>query len=204
MTRSDLRFPLATGSLVGTSPSYFSWSLRLLHLLFRQYLLVVLWFFSLSLYPEFSLFLPLFAWLRSALFFGGCRSLHFFCVFSFRSAFLTCLLLLSLLSFAILPVPPWGSLRFPSLVKGLSLSGFSSLFLLSLHVWSLGFRSYYLGSRLFLWALLPLPCAASPYCFCRPWAFPSLPHSWFLSPHSSSSPFLSAWCFLSFSCFFFS
>ena len=44
---------------------------------------------------------------------------------------------------------------------------------------------------------------SSPYCLFRPLAFPSLPSSWFISPCSSSSLFLSTWCFLSFSCFFF-
>ena len=60
-----------------------------------------------------------------------------------------------------------------------------------------GCRASFLGSGLFLWAL-HLSCASSPYCLFRPWAFPSLPRSWFLSSHSSSSIFLSAWCFLYF------
>ena len=68
VTRSDLRFPLATGSPIGPSPFCFSWPLRLLLRLFRQVFVDVPWFSSLFLYPGFTLFLHLFARIRSALF----------------------------------------------------------------------------------------------------------------------------------------
>ena len=103
-------------------------------------------FSSLALYPESSPFLFLFAGFRSGLSIGGCCSLHLFCVFSFRSAFLTCLLPLPLLSFDVLPFPAWGALWFPSLVRGFSLPSISSrvlffflFFFWSLHLVSLGF-----------------------------------------------------------------
>ena len=108
-----------------------------------------------------------------------------------------CLLLLRLLSFLVFQFLhgvlcgffPWLGV-YPFLV---SLTSFLCLSMLG----PFRFRSYYLGFGLFLWALLHLPCASSSYCLFRPWAFPSLPHYWFLSPRSSSL-FLSAWCFLSF------
>ena len=76
--------------------------------------------------------LRLFAWIRSALSIGGCRSLRLFCVlpFSFRSALLDCLLLLPLLSFAILQCSSVGFFVISFLTLGFLPSG-------SLRAWSL-------------------------------------------------------------------
>ena len=115
VTCSDLRFLLATGSPVGTSPFSFSLPLRPLLQLFRKFLLDVPWvdFLYLGVLSLLSSFcLDSF----HSLFIGGCRSLHLFCVFSFSFrlpgffvAFISCPL-------PFFSLPPWGSLRYPSLV----------------------------------------------------------------------------------------
>ena len=69
VTRSDLRFPFVTGLPVGTSPFSFLLALRLfLRLLQQIFLLVFPWFSYFFLYQGFTLFLRLFAWIRSSLF----------------------------------------------------------------------------------------------------------------------------------------
>ena len=128
------------------------------------------------------------------------RSLHlwvsfpsYFLCFSFSSAFLTCSLPFPFFRFlhgVLCGFLPWLGV-FPFRI---SLPSFLCLSMLG----PFGFRSSYLGSGVFLWALLHLPCASSPYCLFWPWAFPSLPHYWFLSPRSFSSLCLSAWCFMYF------
>ena len=126
VTRSDLRFPLATGLPVGTSPFCFSWPFRLLLQLFRQFLLDIPWVLSLSVSGGLSLPLS-FTWIRSALSLslsiGGCRSPLPFLRFSFRSAFLDSLLLFSLLSFAILHSSSVGFFAFSFLSFGFLPSG---------------------------------------------------------------------------------
>ena len=156
--------------------------------------------FILFLYPEFFLFLhllPRFAPLSL------CSWVSFpppFCVFLFfpPSWILCCFSLSCPLPF--FSLPPWGSLRCPSFV-GFLPSGSLPLVSESLCAWSLRvFLSSGLRSGHFLSALLLLlSCASSPCCLFRPWNFPLLSHSWFVSSRSSflsfsplgvSSPFI--------------
>ena len=159
VTRSDRRFTLATGSPVGTSPFCFSLPLRVLLCCFVRLWSDVPCFSSLALYPESSPFFPLFAWIRSALSIGGCRSLHLFCVFLFvRPSWLFCCLCLSC------PLPFFHFLHgvlcsFLFLVRGFSLPGISSLILLCLHTWSLRV-SFFLS---WFWPF-PLGSSLSPLC----------------------------------------
>ena len=147
------------GSPVGTNPFCFSLPLHLLLRLFRPALVCCSLFFLLvsvsgifSLPSSFCLdsFRPLYWWVSFP---------SYFLRFSFSLAFLTCLLLFRLLSFPILRFPPWGALRFPSLVRGLSLPGISSLVLMSLHAWSLRI------SFLLSW-FRPFPLSSSSSLLC--------------------------------------
>ena len=92
VTRSDLRFYLSNEVAHWDEFLFFLFALRVLRRLFVRLWPAVSCFCSLALSPGYSPFLNLFAWLRSILFIGGCRSLPLFCVFSSFSAFLFCLL----------------------------------------------------------------------------------------------------------------
>ena len=93
MTRSDLRFPLATGPPVGPSPFYFSWPLRLLLRVFHLFPGCFLGFLLFRFCTYFSFFVFCLGWF----------SLFYLGEFSFRSSFLGSLLPFSTLSSAILP-----------------------------------------------------------------------------------------------------
>ena len=80
-TRLDLRFFLSDGVARWDVSLLFLFAPCLILRLFRQALVGCSLFFLLVSVSEFSLVLPLFAWLRSALSIGGCRSLPVFCVF---------------------------------------------------------------------------------------------------------------------------
>ena len=194
VTRSDLRFYLSDGVARWDESLLFlfapSCSTLVVSSAFGQLFHVFLPSLCIrNLLPSF-LFLP--GFVPSSLLVGV---VPFICsAFSFRLAFLTCMLPLLLLSFAFLPFPPWGALSFPSLVRGFSLPGISSFVLLSLHTWSLRVSFFLSWFRPF-----PLVCSSSPLCVLssclfRPWAF-SFAY-WFLSSRSSSYLFLFAWCFL--------
>ena len=106
MTRSDLRFPLATGSPVGTSHFCFSLLLHLLLRLFCQdFVGCSLVFLLVAVSGVFSLLLRLPPWFCTSLCWGGVlRSI--FSVFSFRSTvldyFVTLLLPVLCLSYVFL------------------------------------------------------------------------------------------------------
>ena len=162
VTRSDLRFPLATGSPVGTSPLCFSWppssSPPVVSSVFVVCSLGFILFCIWSSLSSFVFCLCLFCSL-----YWGVSFPPPFCVFLFilPSWILCCFSLNCLLPF--FSLSPWGSLRFPSLVSGFSLPGLSpSLLSLSAHGPS-GFPSSGLSSDHFLCALL-ISCAYSPSC----------------------------------------
>ena len=188
-----------TWSPVGTSPFLFSLPLRPLLRLFRQALVGCSLFFLLvyvsGVFSLPFLFLPglglpsllvgVIPFIFSPFFFSfGLPNL--FVAFSISCPFPSCRFLHGVLC-GFLPWLGISSFRV-SLPSSLCLFSFGPF----------GFRPSYIGSGLFLWAFLPLPCAYYPYCLFRPWAFPSLPRYWFISPRSPSSLFLSAWCFLCF------
>ena len=128
VTRSDLRFPLATGSPVGTSPFCFSWPLCLSSGYFVSF-----WRMFPGSHPCFSIqgyfssfvFLPGFVPLSLSI--GGFRYLRLFCVFPLLFVLpywiICCFYLSCPLPF--FSVPPLGSLQFPSLLWGSSLPGLS-------------------------------------------------------------------------------
>ena len=91
---------------------------------FVRFLLDIPWFSSLFLYPGFKLFLRLFACIRSTLFLLRMSFPPSFLCFSFRSTFLDCCFCFSC-PLPFFGIPPWNSLRFPSLVWGFSLPGLS-------------------------------------------------------------------------------
>ena len=123
VTRSDLRLPLATGSPVGTGPLCFSYPFVFSSGCFVSFFVgCSLGFILFCILSSFSFFVFCLCSFPS-LFVGVVPSA--FLRFSFRSAFLDSLFLFSILSFALLQSPPWGSSRFPLLVLGFSLPGLS-------------------------------------------------------------------------------
>ena len=195
MTRSDIRFPFTTGSPIRLSHLCFSLLFCLLLRLFHQaFVGCSLVFILISVSGVFSLIFSVYTWLHSALCWWVSFAPPFICFFF---PFVRPCWIVGGFCLAILPYSSVGSLSFPSFVRGFSVLGISLLVPESLHSWSLGVS--------FFWSWLwPFPlCSSSPLCvltalLVRPWAFPSLHSSWFVSPRSSSSLFLSAFCFLSF------
>ena len=102
---------------------------------FIRFLLDLSWFSSFFLYQGFTLFLHLFAWIRSALFQLRDVVPSIFSLFSFRSAFLdSCFCLFCPLPF--FGIAPWGSWQFSSFVR-VSPFRVSSQVLGPLSTWSL-------------------------------------------------------------------
>ena len=108
MTRSGLRFPLVTGSPVGTSHLCFSLLLRLLLRLFCQAFVGCSRVFILvSVSGVFSLILRLSAWIRSALCWGLSFTPSFLRFpFVWPSWIVSCFCLACPLPF--FRIPPWG------------------------------------------------------------------------------------------------